>query len=740
MVITDASQRYAAEPSELRAKAVSARYLFAGVATVAAVVALCAGLLLAYGYAHNDTVYRGVSVDGVSLAGLTHAEASAEIRDVAAERLPKQITFASGSNNVTARSSDLKMQVDTAATTEQVYSFGRTGDLWHDSRAWISSLLNGRDYGLITTTDQLAVRKTLQTIAPNVVTAPVNARYAMTPSGKLSVVNGVNGTSIDVAATTTEMQKQVSQLDAGPVEIATVSVAPSITAKSLEAKLDKAKSMLSEPLLLSSGSQSWKLTPQQLHGLLTLVPNDAGDVSLGLQRSALTATIASLSTPVNQPGENPIIAWSGKAFWVKPASKSVSLDVDATVNAVESALSSGKHQVALVTQQEPTAISDESARQSAEQAAALIKQPLEVDWPGGKAQILPGNLASLMRFSPDPQHPDRFAISLDQAGLKSLLTSMAPQIETPAKNADLRYLDGKVVVKSPEKAGTQLAIGPSVNAVNMAVLAGKSSATLTTEPVQPTVTAAMAGSISLPDVLATSKTYYGGAAANRAFNVELAVQRVNGAMVPPGGTFSFDGSVGAIDTEHGYKLGYGIVGTTDGSVSTVPSVGGGVCQVSTTVFQSAFWAGLPIVQRSWHMYWIPAYGQPPSGLTGLDATVDTDVGLDLKFKNTTGHWLAVSGYADGTSVNFEILGTNPGWDVQVSQPVVTNVVQPPDGMEYEKSDALPSGQSLLVQAAQQGFDVDVHRVVTQDGKVLDDLHLKSEYLPAGNITLQGTGS
>ncbi|HLI51724.1 MAG TPA: VanW family protein, partial [Thermomicrobiaceae bacterium] len=423
----------------------------------------------------------------------------------------------------------------------------------------------------------------------------------------------------------------------------------------------------------------------------------------------------------------------------KPASESLSLDVDATVDAIEAALTSGKHQVTLVTQRKPTAISDASAQQTANQAAALIKEPLEVDWAGGKTQILPGNLASIMRFAPDTEHPDRFAISLDQDGLTSLLTSIAPQVETPAQNADLRYLDGKVVVKSPEKAGTQLAIGPSVNAVNAAVLAGKPSVTLATEPVQPTITAAMAGTISLPDVLASSKTYYGGAAANRAFNVELAVQRVNGALVPPGGTFSFDGSVGAIDVEHGYKLGYGIVGTTNGSVSTVPSVGGGVCQVSTTVFQSAFWAGLPIVQRSWHLYWIPTYGQPPSGLTGLDATVDTDVGLDLKFKNTTGHWIAISGYADGTWVNFEILGTNTGWDVQVDQPVITNVVQPPSDMEYEQSDALPAGQSLLVQAAQEGFDVDVHRVVTLNGKVLDDYHVKSHYLPAGNITLQGDG-
>ena len=50
---------------------------------------------------------------------------------------------------------------------------------------------------------------------------------------------------------------------------------------------------------------------------------------------------------------------------------------------------------------------------------------------------------------------------------------------------------------------------------------------------------------------------------------------------------------------------------------------------------------MPIVERNWHLYWIDRYGQPPSGMTGLDATVDPDSGLDLKFKNTTDNWLAV---------------------------------------------------------------------------------------------------
>ncbi len=250
----------------------------------------------------------------------------------------------------------------------------------------------------------------------------------------------------------------------------------------------------------------------------------------------------------------------------------------------------------------------------------------------------------------------------------------------------------------------------------------------------------MASTIDIKEMLSSGQTYYGGSVANRAFNVELAIDRVNGALIPPGGTFSFDGTVGAVDLAHGYKVGYGIVGTTDGSVSTVPSVGGGICQVATTLFHAAFWAGMPIVQRSWHLYWIPLYGQAPSGITGLDATVDTDVGLDLKFKNPTDHWLAVKASANGTLVRFELWGTNPGWTINVDDPVVTNVVKADTAMQYEQSDQLAAGTTVLVEHAEDGFDVSIHRQVLKDGKVIDDLVLNSHYRPSANVTLQGTGT
>ena len=110
----------------------------------------------------------------------------------------------------------------------------------------------------------------------------------------------------------------------------------------------------------------------------------------------------------------------------------------------------------------------------------------------------------------------------------------------------------------------------------------------------------------------------------KAHNIQLAAQRLNGVVVPPGGTFSFNKEVGPTTLEAGFQWGFGLTGGGDGGVHTVPSVAGGICQVATTLFQPVFWSGYQIEERYWHLYWIPSYTS--RGVVGLDATVDSDSG------------------------------------------------------------------------------------------------------------------
>jgi vancomycin resistance protein YoaR len=220
--------------------------------------------------------------------------------------------------------------------------------------------------------------------------------------------------------------------------------------------------------------------------------------------------------------------------------------------------------------------------------------------------------------------------------------------------------------------------------------------------------------------------------------VGLGTRNIDGALIPPGGVFSTDETIGDLTLAAGFKMGYAIVNTGSG-LTTVPAEAGGICQVATTLFHSVFWAGLPIVERNWHSYWIGLYGLPPSGLQGLDATI-APPDKDFRFKNTTGNWLLVKATADGKNVTFQLYGVNPGWKVSVAGPIITNKVKTNPAMITENSSALPAGKKVLVEHAQDGFDAQITRTVTDaGGNVVDHWVARSHYEPAHNRTLVGTG-
>jgi vancomycin resistance protein YoaR len=282
-----------------------------------------------------------------------------------------------------------------------------------------------------------------------------------------------------------------------------------------------------------------------------------------------------------------------------------------------------------------------------------------------------------------------------------------------------------------------------VETVTKAFLSGTPQATLKVETIIPEWTGADGAAITLGnDILADASTYYGDSSDARRQNVELASGKISGWLVPPGGVFSYADSIGLITEDEGFVTGYGIIDDGNGGFTTAPVVGGGICQVSTTLFQAAFWAGLPIVERYQHPYYLRTYGEAPAGLPGLDAMVniEPDWRLDLKFRNTTEHWLAVVMIPDGTDVYARIIGTNPGWRVEVPEPEMENIVHPDDAMRYTESPEFPLGEERLVESARDGFDVRIDRTVYDGDKVILEDSFSSSFAPSYNTTMRGTGT
>ena len=706
---------------------------------LALVVALAAALLLAYGWTHDDTIYNGVTAAGVDLGGLNHQQAVEKISAQIDHEAPRQITLTDGSQQWQIPASSIGLSFDADKTAERSLQIGHSGSLWTRSNQWLRTFVSGEEIPVTFTIDQKATVDALRGVAPSVVLAPRNARYVFSSNNSLAVDPAQNGLAIDVDGTLNHIRGSIGDLSMEPVRIQTKTVEPAIQASDLQPGLKQANAMVSQPMILANHGTKWEIPSDTLRGML--VVNQSGSDNVTLSSSALEAYVRQIADQVKTTGQNATVRWNSDAgqFEVVKSTSGEALNAEETTANILAALNDDKHSADVAVTSTPAAIVDADAQNAITRADTYTAKPLTLTWDGGQQALTPEQIASVLTFSAQPDQSEKIAIGVSSDAMAGVLSTFKDKVEVQAKDADLRYIDGAVTVRTPEQAGRTLNVEASVNAIQTALTSGVGSAALVTSPVEPKITAAMAGSIVIRQQLASGQTYYGGSVANRAYNVDLAVQRANGALVPPGGTYSFVGSVGAIDLDHGYKVGYGIIATSNGSVSTVPSVGGGICQVATTLFHAAFWAGLPIVDRSWHLYWIPLYGQPPSGITGLDATVDTDAGLDLKFKNTTNDWIAIQSSSDGTNVNFSIWGTDPGWNVKVDDPVVTNVAKANTEMQYEQSDQLPAGTSVLVEHAEDGFDVTVHRQVLKDDKVIDDLTLKSHYLPSGNVTLQGTG-
>ena len=145
-----------------------------------------------------------------------------------------------------------------------------------------------------------------------------------------------------------------------------------------------------------------------------------------------------------------------------------------------------------------------------------------------------------------------------------------------------------------------------------------------------------AQAMGINGTVGTYETIYGGDP-NRIHNVQLVAHLVDGKLIAPGSTFSFNGATGERTAEKGFLVAPVII---NGELQT--GLGGGICQVSTTVFNAAFEAGLPITARTNHALYISHYP------LGRDATVNYP-DIDLKFVNDTGHWLLLRTFVGASS-------------------------------------------------------------------------------------------
>ncbi len=303
------------------------------------------------------------------------------------------------------------------------------------------------------TISDAAVFSTLQGLSSDVIRPPQDAAYVFADDKSLSIQDGTSGVSIDVAATVGAIRSRVGDLSSDPVEISTKQVKPAITAKTLQPGLQQANQMVSTPFTLTNGGSKWQIPPETLREMVE-VNTGSSSGAISISESALKAYVTQIAGQVKADGQNAGVRWDTDHFAVIPSTNGEVLDASKTAANIVAALQDGKHELAVAVTSSPAPVVDADAQDAIARAQQMVSQPLTLTWTDGKQDLTAAQLASVMTFNAQPDQSPKIAIGINQDAVSGLLDSLRSQVETPAKDADLRYLNGAVTVVSAEQNGT----------------------------------------------------------------------------------------------------------------------------------------------------------------------------------------------------------------------------------------------------------------------------------------------
>ncbi len=443
--------------------------------------------------------------------------------------------------------------------------------------------------------------------------------------------------------------------------------------------------------------------------------------------------LQAIAAQINRPAIDATVSISGLEVISTPGQIGRQVDERATLdnlNATITRLQDGE--VAVVVVETPPQIMD--ATEAAQTVRAILASDLEVFIPDA-APTDPGPwtasreaLAEMVLLAriPDPDGEGQvYAVSLNEAQLHAFLDPLVPQLAREPVNARFVFNDQTraLEVLMPSVTGRQLDVPATIQLINQMAPSPDHRVPLVFRVIEPAVPdTATAEELGVTELISSATTYYYGSGEGRRANIATAASRFHGLMIAPGEEFSFNRYLGEVSTETGFEQALIIF-----NGRTIEGVGGGVCQVSTTAFQAAFYAGYPINERWPHGYWVGYYDSGEG--KGMDATVYEPL-VDLRFTNDTPYWLLIETYADlrNATLTFQFYSTSDGRTVEKDGPYISNIV-PHGPALYEENPELSPGQQRQVDFAVDGFDAVVNRTVYRDGQVLYEDAFFSQYIP-----------
>ena len=330
--------------------------------------------------------------------------------------------------------------------------------------------------------------------------------------------------------------------------------------------------------------------------------------------------------------------------------------------------------------------------------------------------------------------------TFNQEKFEDLIKPMQQKAFKEPVNAQFSIEDNRVTTFKKSEDGTQLDVASAEEfmqkSLSKAVKSGTSRSFNYSIPaisLKPDVTTEEANSFGIVEEIGSGTSLFYHSIPNRIHNVKLAATRVSGILVKPGEEFSFVKYLGDVSKATGYATAYVIQ-----NGRTTLGDGGGVCQVSTTLFRAILNSGLPITERHAHSYRVSYYEEdsPP----GLDATVFYP-SVDLKFVNDTGNYILIQSTVDPEALRltYTLYGKKDGRLVNLTKPVITGFSGPPEPL-YQDDPSLPKGTTKQVDFSASGATAVFQRLVKdKNGKIMTDEKYVSKYSPWRAVFLVGTG-
>jgi vancomycin resistance protein YoaR len=467
-------------------------------------------------------------------------------------------------------------------------------------------------------------------------------------------------------------------------------------------------------------------------------------LSISVDQQQTQQYLREIAKIVNTPSRNADVALQGEHLIITEEQAGIQVLVDETVADITSSVQQlePRQVITLRTRSVTPVVRDADIAPVVSEISELLAEPITLtsndgscvagcSWTWSTAKI--ANWLQLVRGSTPDGRPT-ISIDIDQTGIRNALLPLVDSVRLEGSLPRINWNDGNMTIFQAGTNGKGLDIALAQSAINRALTSdGDRTIALPMMDIPPPVTANNLASLGITGPIATGVSSFINSQQYRVTNIRAGARRMHGILIRPGEEFSFNDSLGAVNASGGFVQGSAIVNNR-----TQQEWGGGLCQVSTTMFRAAFWAGLPITERHEHKFrigWYEELGEPP----GLDAAIFT--GADnVRFINDTGGWILIQAWADVNRQRLFITLYGPPLkrNVDMNYSILRRKPAPTEPMTVDDP-SQPAGTLKQTDWAQPGLDVEVYRTVWQNGAILRQDTFPSSFQPWPDVFVRGTG-